>query len=450
MQLMEAVIAAPDFAQLTKRLFASAPAESAAFLAAEPAGNRLLIRSFHVFGTDELEDGGFGAATILDEVQGRELATLKRAGHALIEVHTHPGSRHRVRFSSFDEEELPRFARYVQHKLRGLAFGALVLGEEGYEGRSWNADGQEGALRLRVVGQAVDAPSWLRNGDGYGAISHARFDRQVRALGSAGQTRLRALRVGIVGLGGTGSQVAQQLAHLGIRDFVLVEDDRVEESNLPRLVGATWIDARLRRRKSAVSTRVVRRVAPRARIETTGPLRSARSLAELQRADLIVGCIDNDGARLVLAELAAAYHVPYLDIGVGIENDEDALAIGGRIAFYLPGGPCIACADNLDFDEAAEDLESEAARQIRIERGYAQERNVEPSLMPLNTVLVGAAMIELLAYVTGVRPVTPFLRYDALAAQMIRQNVERDDECPICVPAYAMGTRHRIERYALR
>lgn len=241
----------------------------------------------------------------------------------------------------------------------------------------------------------------------------------------------------------------QQLAHLGIRDFVLVEEDRVEESNLPRLAGATWIDARLRRRKTAVSTRLVRRLTLRARIMRTGPVRSAPSLAELQRVDLIVGCVDNDGARLVLAELAAAYHVPYLDIGVGIENEAGAFSIGSRIAFYLPGGPCIACADNLDFAEAAEDLESEAARRIRIQRGYARERVVEPSLMPLNTTLVGAAMIELLAYATGIRPVTPFLRYDALTAQMIRQNVARDDECPVCIPAYAMGTRHRIERYAL-
>jgi len=241
----------------------------------------------------------------------------------------------------------------------------------------------------------------------------------------------------------------QQLAHLGIRDLVLVEDDRVEESNLPRLAGATWLDARLRRRKTAVSARVVRRLAPRARIARTGPVRSPRSLAELRHVDLIVGCVDNDGARLVLAELAAAHHIPYLDIGVGIENDEGALAIGGTIAFYLPGGPCIACADNLDFDEAAEDLESEAARRIRIERGYARERDVEPSLMPLNTVLVGAGMIEFLAFATGIRPVTPFLRYDALTAQMIRQNVERNDQCPICVPAFGMGDRHRIERYAL-
>jgi molybdopterin/thiamine biosynthesis adenylyltransferase len=446
---MEVVVAALEFAQLTERLFESAPAESAAFLAVEPAGDRLLVRSFHVFGPDELEDGGFGAATLIEQAQGRELAALRRAGSGLVEVHTHPGSRHRVRFSSFDEEELPRFARYVQHKLRGLPFGALVLGEEGYAGKGWDVSGKEGALHLRVIGQAADVPPWLHDGSARGATSTARFDRQVRALGPTGQARTRALRVGIVGLGGTGSQVAQLLAHLGIRDLVLVEDDRVEESNLPRLAGATWLDARLRRRKTAVSTRVVRRLAPQARIARTGPVRSPRSLAELRYVDLIVGCVDNDGARLVLAELAAAHHIPYLDIGVGIENDADTLAIGGRIAFYLPGGPCIACADNLDFDEAAEDLESEAARRIRIERGYARERDVEPSLMPLNTVLVGAAMIELLAFATGIRPVTPFLRYDALTAQMIRQNVERDGQCPICVPAYGMGDRHRTERYAL-
>lgn len=138
---MEVVIANPDFAELRRRLFASAPAESAAFLAAEPAGERLLVRSFHVFGPDELEGGGFGAATILEEAQGRELAALKRAGHALVEVHTHPGSRRNVDFSAFDEEQLPRFAGYVQNKLRGLPFGALVLGEGGYAGRGWRRDG---------------------------------------------------------------------------------------------------------------------------------------------------------------------------------------------------------------------------------------------------------------------------------------------------------------------
>ena len=445
---MEAVIANPDFAELRRQLFASAPAESAAFLAAEPAGERLLVHSFHVFGPDQLEDGGFGSATILEEAQGRELAALKRAGHALIEVHTHPGSRGTVGFSMFDEEELPRFARYVQIKLRGLPFGALVLGEDGYAGKSWRSNGRIGPLHLRTVGQAVGAPAEVFRPD-LTATSSNRFDRQVRALGPAGQARLRTLCVAVVGLGGTGSQVVQQLAHLGVRNFVLVEDDRVEESNLPRLAGATWADARLRRRKTSIAKRVIRRLAARARIKVTGPLRCPASLTELQRVDLIVGCVDNDGARLIMAELAAAHLVPYLDIGVGIDGDPNEAEIGGRLAFYLPGGPCIACADELDFAEAAEDLESEAARSIRVERGYARDRGVEAALMPLNTVLVGAAMIELLAFSTGVRPVVPFLRYDALTAQLVRQNVEPNDDCPVCIPAYAMGDRQRILRYAL-
>lgn len=276
-----------------------------------------------------------------------------------------------------------------------------------------------------------------------------RFDRQARALGPTGQARLRALRVGIVGVGGTGSQVVQQLAHLGVRDFVLVEDDRVEETNLPRLVGATRLDALLRRRKTAIAKRAVRRLSPRARVTTPGSLRRSDSLTELQGVDVILGCVDNDGARLILAELAAAYLVPYLDIGVGIDGEPGASQIGGRISFYLPGGPCLACADELDFAEAAEDLDTEAARRIRLERGYARERSVEPALMPLNTVLVGAAMIELLAFATGLRAVVSFLRYDALTARMVRQNVAHNRDCPVCVPAYAMGDRQRVTRYVL-
>jgi molybdopterin/thiamine biosynthesis adenylyltransferase len=445
---MEAVIANPDFVELRRRLFASAPAESAAFLAAEPAGERLLVHSFHVFGPDQLEDGGFGSATILEDAQGQELAALKRAGHALIEVHTHPGARGPVRFSTFDEEELPRFAHYVQNKLRGLPFGALVLGEDGYAGKSWCSNGRIEALHLRTVGQTLEAPAELSQLD-LTATSSNRFDRQVRALGPAGQARLRALRVAVVGLGGTGSQIVQQLAHLGVRNFVLVEDDRVEESNLPRLTGATLADARLRRRKTAIAKRVIRRLAARARIKVTGRLRSPASLTELQRVDLMIGCVDNDGARLIMAELAASHLVPYLDVGVGIDGDPGEAEIGGRLSFYIPGGPCIACADELDFAEAAEDLESEAAHRIRIERGYARDRGVEAALMPLNTVLVGAAMIELLAFSTGVRLVVPFLRYDALTAQLVRQKVEPNDDCPVCIPAYAMGDRQRILRYAL-
>ena len=68
------------------------------------------------------------------------------------------------------------------------------------------------------------------------------FDRQVRAFGAAGQQRLGDTRVAIIGLGGTGSIAAQQLVHLGVRKFVLIDPDTIEVTNLNRVVGATAQD----------------------------------------------------------------------------------------------------------------------------------------------------------------------------------------------------------------
>jgi molybdopterin-synthase adenylyltransferase len=451
MQLMELRAATDHLRNLHQELLSAAPAEGAAFLAVEPSRGRLVLHSYRVFRRDELEGDGYGELALREEPKVDALAAIKQAGHALVEAHTHPGAAAKVAFSSYDEEELPAFARYVRLKLPGRPFGAVVFGSEGYTGRTWSDHGVV-PLTITGVGEAGKLVSWTRpNGDQrlIGGSQRGRYDRQTRALGDEGQQTLASLKVGIVGLGGTGSLVVQQLAHLGLRRFVLVEDDRVEHSNLPRLAGAAWWDALLRRRKTAVARRLIRRVAMRTAVQRPGSLRTQASLSALADVDLIIGCVDNDGARLVLSELAAAHLIPYLDIGVGIEAGSSAEQVGGRVGFYLPGGPCLACADELDFSEAAEDLESEELRRVRVDRAYASDRRVEPALMPLNTVVVGLAMIELLAFATGLRRVTPFLRYDALAARTVRQHVELEAQCPVCQPAFGMGDRHRIERFAL-
>jgi molybdopterin-synthase adenylyltransferase len=445
---MELRAAAVDLAALQRGLFARAPAEAAAFLAVEPAASALVLRSFRVF-TDKEYDAASVELSVTEESQVAQLAALKRAGHAVVEVHTHPGAGRGVGFSLFDKEQLPRFARYVRLKLKGAPFGALVMSEEGYSGRVWTDTGVE-PLTIHPVGQRMAIPDWA-NLPSHRSDSRAnhRFDRQVRALGVDGQARIQALRVGVVGLGGTGSVVVQQLAHLGVRHYVLVEDDLVEASNVSRLAGATRWDPVLRRRKTTVARRTIRRLLGRVEVDSPGSLRTRTALAALRDVDVMIGCVDNDGARLVMSELAAANLVPYLDIGVGIEGEAPSESMGGRVSFYLPGGPCLACADDLDFDEAAEDLESEGLRNIRVERGYARERGVEPALMPLNGAVASLAMMELLAFATGVRPVIPFSRYDAMHGRLIPQSVELNQECVVCRPANGMGDRHRVERYAL-
>src|SRR5580704_4749734 len=229
---MDLKLPASELDRISTALLAFAPEEGAAFLAVQGSGPRMVLRSTKIFDRAELEAGEFGELTLSEDAQMSGLAEIKRSGAGLVEVHTHPGSRERVRFSSFDEDQLPRFARYFSNKLPGRPFGALVLGNSGYEGRYWNGESFE-PLNLEPVGERRRIPAWASTG--VQVAVKPQFDRQVRALGVEGQRRLSALRVGVVGLGGTGSQVVQQLSHLGVRKLILVDADRVEDTNLPRL-----------------------------------------------------------------------------------------------------------------------------------------------------------------------------------------------------------------------
>jgi len=441
-------ITTADFDLLLEHVFRSAPEEGGAFLWCRSSGENLLVRGVRGFEEEEL-DRAVGGLQLTEEAKVALLRQAKLAGDAVVDVHNHPMATSKVGFSPLDQSELPDFARYVQLKLPDRAFGALVLGTHSVDGIIWKGRSKQ-RLDLEVVGEMSSLPKWMSSGPGDESIDLATFDRQLRALGRDAQTRLHSLKVAIVGLGGTGSVVVEQLAHLGVRRYVLVDDDRVEASNLPRLAGATRKDAARQTMKSKVAERLIRQIANRPEIVLESSLRSKRSLAAVQAVDLIVGCVDNDGARLILTELAAAYMVPYLDIGVSIEREVDGnLLSGGRVAFFIPGRPCLACADEIDFGEAAEDLESEALRSIRIARGYARDRRVEAALMPLNGTVAGMAMMELLAYVSGFRTVIPFFRYDASRQRTVIQHVTRQLDCPICGIAFAMGDSQVIGRYAI-
>ena len=91
------------------------------------------------------------------------------------------------------------------------------------------------------------------------------LDRQS-FLGKNSASVLDGTRVAIVGLGGGGSHIAQQLGHLGVGEFVLIDQDVVEDSNLNRLVGATQQDVVRCTSKASVAGRVIVGVNARARI----------------------------------------------------------------------------------------------------------------------------------------------------------------------------------------
>ena len=168
------------------------------------------------------------------------------------------------------------------------------------------------------------------------------FTRQS-FLGPGSEKILRESRVAIVGLGGGGSHIAQQLAHLGVGHFRLIDPDAIEASNLNRLIGASQLDVDRETPKVDIAARLIRGIRPWAEILTEKKKwQDADSL--LRDAHVVFGCIDGYRQRDYLESAARRYLLPYIDIGMDVTAiTSDAFAVAGQVIVTRPDGPCMRC-----------------------------------------------------------------------------------------------------------
>jgi molybdopterin-synthase adenylyltransferase len=277
-----------------------------------------------------------------------------------------------------------------------------------------------------------------------------RFSRQILAFGADGQREIERQRIGIVGLGGIGSQVTQALAYLGGRRFVLVDDELVEDTNLNRLIGATPEDVIAKRRKTEVAERMIRGINDGAEVIPIDlNLRSKPALDHLTTCSVIFGCVDNDGARLILMELAASYSVPLIDSASEILLDESHTRLedfGGRVVVCRPGDFCLTCAGEIDVEAAKAELESDDVRLLRRAHGYGLGDHLPtPAVVSLNGIVSNFAVTEFLAMITHFRE--PFRKrvYQGIRGIILQNKDERKNDCYNC--GYLVGKREGANIY---
>jgi molybdopterin/thiamine biosynthesis adenylyltransferase len=183
-------------------------------------------------------------------------------------------------------------------------------------------------------------------------------DRHSRQsfLGADSEQILRDLTVGVVGLGGGGSHIVQQLAHIGVGALVIADPDHVEDSNLNRLVGATANDVKEATLKTLVAERLALAINPHMRIVPVSD-RWQEGHMELRGCAFIFGCVDSWSEREQLERFARRFLVPYIDIGMDVHDLGDGeFTISGQVFLSMPGQPCLRCAgiltDDLLSDEA--------------------------------------------------------------------------------------------------
>jgi molybdopterin/thiamine biosynthesis adenylyltransferase len=141
-------------------------------------------------------------------------------------------------------------------------------------------------------------------------------------FGQAGQAELARCRVAIIGLGGIGSLLAEYLARLGAGRFLLVDDDRVEKSNLSRIVGASPADAACSTTKVVVAQRLIHQANPQAQVQLIADDVAKESVAKsLTSCDYVFLAADSMRARLVVNAIIHQFLIPGVQLGSKIRSD---------------------------------------------------------------------------------------------------------------------------------
>lgn len=142
---------------------------------------------------------------------------------------------------------------------------------------------------------------------------HERYDRNIRLFGEEGQETLRQIKVAVVGVGGLGTHVVQQLAHLGVGHISLIDSEELDTTNLNRYVGTRPDD--VGKPKVDIAAQNITNMDLGIEVKAIfDSLVSKKAFDAIKEADYVFGCLDSEGARLILNELCLAYKRPYFDL----------------------------------------------------------------------------------------------------------------------------------------
>lgn len=271
------------------------------------------------------------------------------------------------------------------------------------------------------------------------SLINERFDRQIAIFGVQGQEKIQSTKVVLVGYGGLGTFVLPQLCLLGVKHIVVIEHETFSATNRNRYLGFVHSDFNAIKRqgieKVVVAERIAKGIDPDIDINLIrNKLESREAFDAIIKADIVIGCLDSDGARSILNELSIAYGVTYIDLASEVFEDG---AFGGRIAIVKDGNGCLHCmGDGLDQTEvrrylANEDqLENEAKvygvpiDSLAIGSG--------PSVVDLNGIVASLGVQEFKLLITDPQNCSRYLNYRGHLKTISKVSVNQNNNCYCC------------------
>ncbi|HFK8166987.1 MULTISPECIES: ThiF family adenylyltransferase [Enterobacteriaceae] len=213
------------------------------------------------------------------------------------------------------------------------------------------------------------------------------------------------LTAAIIGVSGTGSIVAEQVARLGFGEILLIDHDHIEKKNLNRILNSTLKDALSHRPKVDMFAEAIRCIRGE---DISRPINntifSREAVLAAANADVLFCCVDTYLARMIADRIASSFLIPLLDVGVKIPTHVDPddgrkiTDVTGRIDYVKPGGSTLS--DRLVYTPELiyrENLNAEEYEE-QLERGYITGVEEEaPSVITLNMRAASACVSEFIA-----------------------------------------------------
>lgn len=300
-----------------------------------------------------------------------------------VHLHNHMG----VPSPSFtDNKSLPDVVESFANISQNQANGILILSKNSFYA-SIKLDNEKHFKKPEII-SSVGYPFKFRFPIAKKSITKESQDRQS-FLGPDSQIIFENIKVGIVGYGGGGSHIGQQLAHLGVENILIFDNDKVEESNLNRLIGAEVNDVKKEVLKTSVANRLIKRISPKSQLSCINS-RWQQNPEQLQSCDVVFGCVDSYAERQQLEAECRRYLIPYIDIGMDVYKVEDEPPMmSGQVILSMPGTSCMRCLGFL------------TEKKLAIEAAKYGNIGGRPQVVWSNGVLASTAVGVFVDLVTG-------------------------------------------------
>ncbi|WP_333875790.1 ThiF family adenylyltransferase [Methylobacter sp.] len=374
--------------------------------------------------------------------------------NCLVNVHDHWFDAH-TRFSNADDRDDLEFDQYLRRSFEPMLVKHPHIGQARAIYNLSIVLAQK-ACDARLIDSRESSPFQPVNtinliGGHFGHLNTSRkelqqmnkemFNRQVDFIPADKQDLLTDINVALVGCGGLGSILAEDLGRAGFGEVDLFDDDKLELSNLNRWQGGMPGD--VGKFKADLLAERMRRMFPHMRVKAYARSIYAERIEQaIAFNDIIVAGLDNDEARFFLNRLSLQYSIPYFDSGVAITGCVDTTDFRSRYFAVLPGvTACTECTGFKLYDkEQVRDASAdEATARSRRAAGYVmdQPQVTSPSVYFVNQRASSLLVQELLNYVCGWRATaTTILESwrNGVFQRADRDNFPEtpDPECPVC------------------